>query len=323
MANLLVQANNHGALNLEMVRDEAHLAGLYEIYYNEQSRVISFAATDDHSSPVRVNVYYTTGTVGTCLTHPHQGKTQLFRRNVDLSMLAKLFREPRLHTGTGYHRRSNNTTQQAQPLNEEIEQSEEHPKNEDPKNEEAELRVQAVRLKEEADKVDALLAACVARRVAERQATLDKIKSKINPNHACLTIAVIHPVEFARAKVGAFPGGFVYGGVLLLDNRGAGIVFKLRGVGMTGPGAFFGRVTDVKEAAEWTYSNGAGYPRGIDLDDHLFIWTRALSGEEQHGGLSEAAMQEAICLPGPWSHEELEWVLTSFGPICDRALPRM
>ncbi len=62
MASLLVQANNHGALNLEMVRDEAHLAGLYEIYYNEQSRVISFAATDDHSSPVRVNVYYTTGT---------------------------------------------------------------------------------------------------------------------------------------------------------------------------------------------------------------------------------------------------------------------
>ena len=62
MAALLVQANNHGALNLEMVRDEAHLAGLYEIYYNEQSRVVSFASTDDHSSPVRVNVYYTTGT---------------------------------------------------------------------------------------------------------------------------------------------------------------------------------------------------------------------------------------------------------------------
>ena len=54
MAALLVQANNHGTLDLEVVRDEARLAGLYEIYYNEQSRVVSFASTDDHSSPVRV-----------------------------------------------------------------------------------------------------------------------------------------------------------------------------------------------------------------------------------------------------------------------------
>ena len=100
MASLLVQANNHGTLDLEVVRDEARLAGLYEIYYNEQSRVVSFASTDDHSSPVRVNVYYTTGTVGTCLTHPRQGKTQLFRRNVDLSTLAELFLIGRAHVRT-------------------------------------------------------------------------------------------------------------------------------------------------------------------------------------------------------------------------------
>ena len=52
---------------------------------------------------IRINVYWTTGTVGTCLDHPRQGKTQLFRRNVDLSSLRAIFQNPRTHTGSGYH----------------------------------------------------------------------------------------------------------------------------------------------------------------------------------------------------------------------------
>ena len=206
MAALLVQANNHGTLDLEVVRDEARLAGLYEIYYNEQSRVVSFASTDDHSSPVRVNVYYTTGTVGTCLTHPRQGKTQLFRRNVDLSTLAELFREPRLHTGTGYHRSQRirrETCSVCQDLEASVPLRCGHvplcrgcadqliqrsggdsvkcplcrvvaplSRGDGPLDEEAELCAQAARLKAEAEEVDAMIAACVARReeVARREA---------------------------------------------------------------------------------------------------------------------------------------------------------
>jgi len=63
--------------------------------------VISFRKGD--SSPIRINVYWTTGTVGTCLDHPRQGKTQLFRRNVDLSTLREIFKSPRVHTGAGYY----------------------------------------------------------------------------------------------------------------------------------------------------------------------------------------------------------------------------
>jgi len=63
--------------------------------------VISFRKGD--SSPIRINVYWTTGTVGTCLDHPRQGKTQLFRRNVDLSTLREIFKNPRVHTGAGYY----------------------------------------------------------------------------------------------------------------------------------------------------------------------------------------------------------------------------
>ena len=53
----------------------------------------------------RVNVYYTTGTVGTCVDHPKQSKTQLFRRNQTLAGLSDIFNNPRVHTGVGYHRR--------------------------------------------------------------------------------------------------------------------------------------------------------------------------------------------------------------------------
>jgi 5'-3' exonuclease len=54
----------------------------------------------------RVNYWHTTGTMGTCLEHPKQGKTQLFRKDVNTQQQAKeIFDNPRKHTGKGYHRR--------------------------------------------------------------------------------------------------------------------------------------------------------------------------------------------------------------------------
>ena len=54
---------------------------------------------------MRINIYYTTMTVATCLNHPTKGKTQLFRRNVNSRQLVKIFENPRVHTFKGYYER--------------------------------------------------------------------------------------------------------------------------------------------------------------------------------------------------------------------------
>lgn len=55
--------------------------------------------------PRSINIYYTTRTVGTCLEHPRQGRTQLFRRGVSDALLEEILRDPRVHTPKGYQRR--------------------------------------------------------------------------------------------------------------------------------------------------------------------------------------------------------------------------
>ncbi|HBA73067.1 MAG TPA: hypothetical protein DCZ63_13025 [Geobacter sp.] len=54
---------------------------------------------------VQVNVYWTRMTVSTCLRHPTLGKTQLFRREVSLTLLDKIFENPRVHTDKGYRKK--------------------------------------------------------------------------------------------------------------------------------------------------------------------------------------------------------------------------
>jgi len=75
----------------------AEAFGLRLVAHNKASRVVSF--TD---GTTRFNCYYTTGTVGTCLEHPKQGKTQMFRRNQTALGLRDIFANPRAHTGAGY-----------------------------------------------------------------------------------------------------------------------------------------------------------------------------------------------------------------------------
>ena len=48
------------------------------ISHQKENCMISFRSKD--KDRIRINVYYTTQTVGTCLNHPKKGKTQLFRR---------------------------------------------------------------------------------------------------------------------------------------------------------------------------------------------------------------------------------------------------
>ena len=89
-----------------MYLDVDEVLGLADDYgwelveHNEYSYVLIFSRGKQ-----RVNVYYTTGTVGTCLDHPRKGKTQLFRRNRDLEDLERIFHDIRVHTGFGYYRK--------------------------------------------------------------------------------------------------------------------------------------------------------------------------------------------------------------------------
>lgn len=52
----------------------------------------------------RINIYLTKMTVCTYIDHPKTGKNQLFRKNVDLKTLRKIFENPRVHTGKGYRK---------------------------------------------------------------------------------------------------------------------------------------------------------------------------------------------------------------------------
>ncbi|GFH52418.1 hypothetical protein CTEN210_08894 [Chaetoceros tenuissimus] len=134
--------------SISAVRKLARECGLEEIYLNETSRVISF-----RSSNTRYNVYYTTGTISTSLDHPRQGKTQLFRRNVDMNLLRQIFLNPRIHTDLGY--------QQTSPSRE---------LNSDVKGEEDSARIQKEKLLAERAAID--------KEIKECQAILDRYEKE-------------------------------------------------------------------------------------------------------------------------------------------------
>jgi hypothetical protein len=91
-------------LSLSEIRTIARMHGYVETDYNTASRLVSFRGEQSDGSSCRLNVYYTTGTVGTCLDHPRLGKTQLFRKYIfTAGLMADIFKNPRLHTNKGCH----------------------------------------------------------------------------------------------------------------------------------------------------------------------------------------------------------------------------
>ncbi len=77
----------------------AKVYGWQQIALDEGICMVSFARAG-----VRVNVYYSRMTVATCLNHPVQGKTQLFRKHVNMHLMEQIFEYPRVHTDKGYKR---------------------------------------------------------------------------------------------------------------------------------------------------------------------------------------------------------------------------
>ena len=70
-----------------------------EIDHQEKIKMLSFSNAID-----RINVYYSRMTVATCIRHPKQGDTQLFRKHCTFDELQEIFKNPRVHSGKGYQR---------------------------------------------------------------------------------------------------------------------------------------------------------------------------------------------------------------------------
>ena len=74
IATVKYLAGKHGYVEIELKDREAGYMLSFE-HHNKKG----CGGPGKESGHVRVNVYYTTGTVGTSLDHPDKGKTQLFR----------------------------------------------------------------------------------------------------------------------------------------------------------------------------------------------------------------------------------------------------
>lgn len=72
--------------------------------HQENIGMVSYVKIIDND-PARINIYMTKMTVATCINHPRQGKTQLFRKHVDKKLMDKIFENPRIHTHKGYQKK--------------------------------------------------------------------------------------------------------------------------------------------------------------------------------------------------------------------------
>ena len=154
-------------LNLDHVRQLAATADLKEIYCNEDSKVISFVPRSDHSPTKRINIYWTTGTVGTCVLHPKQGHTQAFRRDVTPSLLEELMLNPRMHTNTTYQRKRARGGSSSSSFRGGASTG-------DPADEESELIKQQMKLKQELNDVETLLEVYKLRREEKKRQEAEK-----------------------------------------------------------------------------------------------------------------------------------------------------
>jgi hypothetical protein len=83
---------------IEQIKALAAKHNWRQIDLQEVNMMISFARAG-----VRMNVWWTRMTVATCLLHRKQGNSQLFRRDVSMDDIERIFINPRVHTGKGYY----------------------------------------------------------------------------------------------------------------------------------------------------------------------------------------------------------------------------
>lgn len=103
----------------DVIREGQYYGWEYVDYQWSQGELVILEKYDQNSDRLKINIYIwcTTGTVGTYLKHPRQGKTQLFRRDCyTMNDLRDIFANPRAHGYGGYHERAElDRRQQAPP----------------------------------------------------------------------------------------------------------------------------------------------------------------------------------------------------------------
>ena len=101
-------------ISIERIKRLASRYGYRMCQHDRREGVIAFSKLDEDGNKVLVRVWYRTGTVGTYLKHPKQGKTQMFRKDIGKdwslqSLLGNFFANPRMHTNLGYQTKPNST----------------------------------------------------------------------------------------------------------------------------------------------------------------------------------------------------------------------
>jgi len=89
-------------MDIDAIKALAESKGWQFIDHQEPNRMLSFYKLIGGKG-ARINVYYSTMTVGTAIHHPKKGRTQLFRKHVDKDQLIQIFTNPRIHTDKGYY----------------------------------------------------------------------------------------------------------------------------------------------------------------------------------------------------------------------------
>jgi hypothetical protein len=80
---------------------------------SQQASRVEFFEKTLNIGLVKLDFYYTTGTVKTTLYHPSSGKNQLFRGGLTPELYAQVLNNPRAHTNHGYRRRPDRPDQDA------------------------------------------------------------------------------------------------------------------------------------------------------------------------------------------------------------------
>lgn len=90
------------ARRIEFIEKIGHAEGWEFLEFQENIGMMYFHKSID-GFDCRINVYITKMSVTTYMNHPKKGKGQLYRKNVNLPELIKIFKNPRQHTGKGYY----------------------------------------------------------------------------------------------------------------------------------------------------------------------------------------------------------------------------
>ena len=271
-----------------------------EIYLNEKSCVVSFK---HNTWGTRINVYYTTGTVGICFIHPVSGKVQLFRKDVDPILLKALFTDARLIYGLGYYR---NNKERAIGIKRKMEEVSFGQFNidDDVEDEETELSKQLVHLEQQISVVKEQLKAIETKRQKEKkrleeeqerirmekEAEQARIKAEMERRKAAET-ARLAAVE--RNRIATLRGNNCYWSLTYSDYMpesmlGVKCVALAEGgyvvVHDSGSCTYHGIPNNVMNVIEKQHNSMISY---IALGEHDQYYIRKTNGRELYNGCEE------------------------------------